>query len=51
MPQAVEIIEGAAVHLCPGGGKGNGRGIRASEPDDLMAGPEELGKDRGTDPA
>ena len=35
--QAVEIIEAAAPHLCPGRGERIGRGIRASEPDDLMA--------------
>ena len=44
-PQAVQIIEGAAVHLCSGRGEGIGRGIRASEPDDLMAGADELGND------
>ena len=51
LAQAVEIIERAAVHLCSGGGEGSGRGIRASEPDDLMARAEELGDDGGADPA
>ena len=50
-PQAVEIIERAAVHLCPGRGEGGGRGIRAGQPDDLMARADELGNDGGADPA
>jgi len=49
--QAVEIIESAAPDLCSRGGEGIGRGIRASEPDDLMARAEELGNDGGADPA
>jgi hypothetical protein len=42
VPQAVEIVKGAAMHLCPGGREGSGRGIRASQPEDLMAGADEL---------
>ena len=49
--QAVEVVEGAAMHLRPGGGEGSGRGIRASQPDDLMARADELGNDGGADPA
>ena len=41
----------AAVHLRPSGGEGSGRGIRAGQPDDLMAGADELGNDGGADPA
>ena len=51
LAQAVEIVESAAMHLCPGGGEGGGRGIRAGQPDDLMAGADELGNDGGADPA
>ena len=47
----LEIIERAAVHLCSGRGEGGGRGIRASEPDDLMARADELGNDGRADPA
>ena len=39
------------MHLRPGGGEGSGRGIRAGEPGDLMAGADELGNDGGADPA
>jgi hypothetical protein len=49
--QAVEIVEGAALHLCAGGGEGGGGGVGASEPDDLMARADELGNDGGADPA
>ena len=49
--QAVEVVEGAAMHLGPGGGEGGGRGIGAGEPDDLMARADELGDDGGADPA
>ena len=49
--QAVEIVERAAVHLCPGRGECIGGGVGASEPDDLMARGEELGDDGGADPA
>ena len=41
--QAVEVVEGAAVHLGPGGGEGRGRGVRAGEPEDLVAGAESSG--------
>src|ERR1700689_157999 len=37
IPQNVEVVERATARLCPGGGEGSGRGIRASEPDDPMA--------------
>jgi hypothetical protein len=50
-PQALEIIEGAATHLCAGRGEGGGRGIRAGEPGDLMARADQLGDDGGADPA
>jgi AcrR family transcriptional regulator len=50
-PEAVEIIKSAAMHLCAGGREGSGRGIGASEPDDLMARADELWKDGGADPA
>ena len=49
--QAVEVVERAALHLGPGGGERRGRGIRAGEPDDLMARADELGNDGGADPA
>ncbi len=50
-PQAVEVVKCAAVHVCSGGGEGSRRGIRAGEPDDLMARAQELGNDGGTNPA
>jgi hypothetical protein len=43
--QTVQIVERAALHLCPGGSDGSGRGIRAGEPEDLMTGADELGHD------
>jgi hypothetical protein len=51
IPQAVEVIESAAMHLRSGGGENSGRGIRAGEPGDLMARADELGYDGGADPA
>ena len=42
-PQAVEIIESAAMDLCPGSGEGVGRVIRSGEPGNLMAGADEFG--------
>ena len=51
LPQGVEIVKGAAKHLRPGGGEDGGRGIRAGEPDYLMARVDELGNDGGADPA
>ena len=51
VPQDVEVIEGAALHLGPGRGEGRGRGIRAGQPGDLMARAEEFGNDGGADPA
>jgi hypothetical protein len=47
--QAVEVVESAPMHLCPGGGHGGGRGIQACEPDDLMARADELGNDGRAD--
>ena len=49
--QTVEVVESAALHRCPGGSDGSGRGIRASESDDLMTCIDEFGNDGGTDPA
>jgi hypothetical protein len=49
-PQGVEIINGAALHVCPGGSEGPRRRIRAREPDDLMARADEFGHEGGTDP-
>jgi len=49
--QGVEVVDRAALHLCPGGGEDSGRGIRASQPDDLMALADELGDDGVADPA
>src|SRR6266508_3587066 len=51
VPQGVDIVDGAVQHLGPGRGEGGGRGVRAGEPDDLMARADELGYDRGADPA
>ena len=51
IPQSVEIIESATVRLRPGGGERIGRGIRASEPEDLMTRAKELGDDGGTNPS
>src|SRR5262249_34114428 len=50
-PQAVEIIKSAGIHLCPGRGEGGGRGIRAGEPDDVMAHADEFRNEGGADPA
>jgi hypothetical protein len=49
--QAVEVVEGTAVHLGSGGGHGGRRRLRASEPEDLVAGADELGNDGGADEA
>jgi hypothetical protein len=49
--QAVEVVQRAAVDLRPGGGDRGGRGIRAGEPEDLMARPDQLGDDGGADEA
>src|SRR5712672_1914940 len=37
------------MHLRPSGFNNSSRGIRASEPDNLMARPDQLGNDGGTD--
>src|ERR1700682_1231343 len=50
-PQAVEVVNSAAMHLYPSGGERSGRGIRASHPDNLMARADELGNDGRSDPA
>jgi hypothetical protein len=47
--QAIEVVERPAMDLCSGGDKGIRRGIRASEPDDLVAGGEKFRDDCGTD--
>ena len=39
------------VDLCSGRGERRGRGVRAGEPDDLMAGADQLGNDGRADPA
>ena len=49
--QDVEVVERAALHLGAGRGERGGRGVRAGEPDDLMARADELGDDGGADPA
>ena len=49
--QHVEVVEGAAQRLGARAAKSIGGGIRASEPDDLVVGAEELGNHRRADPA
>ncbi len=49
--QAVEIVEGAAVHLRPRGDERGRRGIRTSQPDHLVTCADELGNNGRTDPA
>ena len=51
LPQDVEVIDGAALHLRPGPGERSGRGVRAGEPGDLMTRADQLGNDGGADPA
>jgi hypothetical protein len=47
--QAVEVLQRATAYRGAGGGQGGRRGIRASEPDDLMPGVDEIGHEGGTD--
>jgi hypothetical protein len=47
--QAIEVLEIAPMHLCPGRRHCPGRGIRTRQAHDLMAGVDELGNNRGTD--
>ena len=49
--QGLEVVEGAALRLGARRGEGISRGVGAGEPDDLMAGGDELGDDGGADPA
>ena len=51
LAQHVEVVEVAPQHIGAGGGQGRGRGVRAGETDDLMAGADEFGDDGGADPA
>jgi hypothetical protein len=50
-PQAVEVVKTAPVYLGSGVGERSGRGIRAGQPEDLMARADELGDDGRADPA
>ncbi|GII54964.1 hypothetical protein Pth03_33530 [Planotetraspora thailandica] len=47
--KAVEVVEGAAVHLGAGGRQRGGRPIRAGQADDLVPGFEEFEDDGGPD--
>jgi hypothetical protein len=49
--QGIEVVERAALHLCPGGNEGGGGGLRASQPHDLVPRADELRDDGGADPA
>jgi hypothetical protein len=49
--KAVEVVEGAAVHRCARGRERRGRGVGASEAEDLVPRADELGHDGGADPA
>src|SRR5664280_615876 len=51
LPQAVEIVEGAAVHLGPEGLHCCGGCVRTGKSDDLVPGSEKLGDNGGTDVA
>ena len=48
-PQGIEIVNGAAQHLGPCGGEGGGRGVRAGEPDHLVAALEQARHERAAD--
>ncbi len=48
--QDVEVVEAASAHLGAGGGEGGGRGVRAGQADDLVAGADQLGHQGGTNP-
>ena len=43
-PQALEVVNGAATDLGPDGRERSGRGIGASQADDLMTRADELGR-------
>ncbi|GAB3868017.1 hypothetical protein GCM10027610_123990 [Dactylosporangium cerinum] len=49
--EAVQVVEAAVVDLGAGGGDGGGRGVRAGQAEDVVAGGDELGEDGGPDPA
>ncbi len=49
--QAVEIVERGAMRRRPRGRDRSSRGLRPSQPDDLVARADELGNNSGTDPA
>jgi hypothetical protein len=51
VPQAVQVVQVAAAYPRPGRGERGGRGLRAGEPGDLVAGADEFGHDGGADPA
>lgn len=51
VPQAVEVVDRAALHLDARRGEGCRCGVRTSEPNDLVTCVEELGNDSGSDPA
>jgi hypothetical protein len=51
LAQAVEVLERAAMDLRAGRLDRGGRGVGAGQPDDLMAGADQLGDDGGTDEA
>ena len=48
--QDLEVVEGPTLDLGSRGLQGGGRVVRAGEPDDLMAIPDELGHHRRADP-
>ena len=50
-PQAVEVVQFAAVYLGAERGDGGGGALRSREAEDLVAGVEQFGDDGGADPA
>src|SRR5204863_5153907 len=48
-PQAVEVVQIAALHLGAGGGQCGGGAVGTGQADDLMPGREQFGDDGGTD--
>lgn len=49
--QGADVVQAPAHHLGSRGDERLGRGVRAGEPDDLVARVDELGNDGGADPA